>query len=136
MFGLILAGGIAWAGISNVSAQTSVRDTIVQKIAAKFGLKEADVQSVYDTQRTERQAEMQKRFEEMLTQSVKDGKITEAQKTAILAKHKEMQTNREKEHAEWQSWLKANNLENVDLGLGFGRGMGKGMGMGRGMHGW
>ncbi len=135
--GVLLAGGLTWAGMSRVSAQTSPAQTIIERIAAKFGLKQADVQSVFDVQRDERQAEMQKRFEANLTQAVKDGKITEAQKNAVLAKHQEMQQEREKERTDWQSWLKANNLENTDLGFGFGgKGMGMRGGMGGGMHGW
>jgi hypothetical protein len=135
--GILLAGGVFWASMSRVSAQTTPAQTIIQRIAAKFGLKEADVQSVFDVQRDERQAEMQKRFEDNLTQAVKDGKITQAQKNAILAKHQQMQQEREKERTDWQLWLKANNLENVDLGFGFGgKGMGMGRGMGRGIHGW
>ena len=136
VLGLLLAGGIAWASVSHVSAQTTVRDTIIQKLAAKFGLKEADVQTVFDTQRTERQAAMQQRFEQNLTQAVADKKITESQKNAILAKHQELLKQQTQNRTEWLAWLKANNLENVDLGIGFGGGMGKGMGMGRGMHGW
>jgi hypothetical protein len=79
---------------------------------------------------------MQQRFEQNLTQAVADKKITESQKNAILAKHQELLKQQTQNRTEWLAWLKANNLENVDLGIGFGGGMGKGMGMGRGMHNW
>jgi hypothetical protein len=133
---LVIAGGVVWVSIPKVSAQTTSGKTIIQRLAEKFGAKETDVQSVFDQERTERQSEMQARYEERLTQAVQDGKITAAQKTAILTKHKEMQQERETERTEWQTWLKANGLENSEFGLGFGgKGMGMG-GMGRGMHGW
>jgi len=133
---LAVAGGVFWISSSQVSAETSVSTTIIERLAEKFGLKQADVQTVFDQQRTDRQTEMQARYEDRLTQAVKDGKITEAQKTAILAKQKEMQAKREQERTDWQAWLKSNDLEDSEFGMGFGF-AGKGMGgMGRGMHGW
>jgi len=133
---LAIAGGVFWVSVPKVSAQTTTPKTIIERLAEKFGLKQADVQTVFEQERTQRQTQMQARFEERLTQAVKDGQITESQKTAILAKHQEMQQEREKEREEWQSWLKANGLENSEFGSGFGgKGMGMG-GMGRGMHGW
>src|SRR5690349_14401657 len=96
---LVITGAVLM-GTLQVSAQEGadmrdVHTTLVQKIAQKFGLKESDVQTVFDEVRSEKQTEMQARFEEKLTQAVKDGKITEAQKTAIIAKHKEMQQKHE-----------------------------------------
>lgn len=135
---LALAGGVLWVSVPKASAQTTTPKTIIQRLAEKFGLKQAEVQTVFDQQRTERQTQMQARFEERLTQAVKDGQISEAQKTAILKKHQEMQTERNHERTEWQAWLKANGLENNEFAMGFGfGGKGKmGPGMGRGMHGW
>jgi hypothetical protein len=132
---LALAGGVIWASIPKASAQTTSGKTIIQRIAEKFGLKETDVQTVFDQERTDKQAEIQSRYEERLAQAVKDGKITEAQKTAILAKQKEIQQKREQDQAGMQAWLKANGLENNEFGLRLGFG-GKGMGPGRGMHSW
>lgn len=129
---ILTAGTVLWASASKVSAQSTNQYSIIQRIAAKFGLKEADVKTVFESEREERQKEMQQRFENRLTQAVQDKKITESQKAAILKKHQEMQTEREQNRTEWLNWLKSNNLENVDLGFGFGGGLGKGMG--RGMH--
>ncbi len=121
-------------------------DTVVQRIAQKFGLQKSSVQSVFDDIRKERQAEMQKQLEERLTQAVKDGKLTDAQKNLILAKHKDMQANREKNReawmkmtpeerrnerqktrAEFEAWAKTNNIP-PEWVMPYGRG---GMGMGR-----
>jgi hypothetical protein len=128
---LVLAlGGAALFGGSNVYAEGVTGNTIVSKIASKFGLKESDVQAVFDQNRQEHQAQMQIKFEEQLSQKVKDGKITETQKQLILAKHKEFQANRqstmdsmknltpeqrktemEKERTELQTWAKNNGID-------------------------
>ncbi|MEK9143674.1 MAG: hypothetical protein AAB481_03535 [Patescibacteria group bacterium] len=63
-------------------------------MVAKFGLSESDIQSVFDEARNERQTRMQTRFDDKLSQAVKDGKLTEVQKQAILAKQKELQANK------------------------------------------
>ncbi len=128
--GMVL-GGVAWAGSSRVLAVTTGKyPPVVQKLIDKFGLKETEVQTVMDEVQTERQAAMQSRFEERLTEAVKAGKLTEAQKTAILAKWKELAAKREAERQELQNWAKQNGLDTTDYGIGwFGCHM-----MGRGMH--
>jgi hypothetical protein len=68
--------------------------TLVTKIADKFGLKKADVQSVFDQDRSDRQAEMEAKFESTLTQAITDGKLTETQKQLIIAKRKELDASR------------------------------------------
>jgi len=76
---------------------------LVTKLAQKFGLNEAEVKAVFDEEMNSRHTQMQVKIQEKLTQAVADGKITEAQKTAIIAKHTEMQANREANRIEWQS---------------------------------
>jgi len=71
--------------------------SLVQKIADKFGLKKEDVQAVFDQDRSDRQAEMETKKLAELDQLVKDGKITEAQKQLIINKQKERETNRQTE---------------------------------------
>lgn len=126
-------------GVINVFAQSSnsKHSSIVQKLAQRFGLNENDVKKVFDEDRQERQAQMQARFEDKLTQDVKDGKITEAQKQAILEKYKELQSQRFTKPENWQnmtpeqrkefmqakqeelkSWAKENG---IDLKYLFGR---------------
>ncbi|OGH07543.1 MAG: hypothetical protein A2171_01475 [Candidatus Levybacteria bacterium RBG_13_35_9] len=97
--------GVSLLGINAASADdvTSPHETIIQKLADKFGLNKDEVQKVFDEARDEHQAQMQTRFEERLAQAVKDGKITEAQKTLILNKHKEMQEEREKNMESWKN---------------------------------
>lgn len=86
---------------NKIFAQSTVTanpmSTVVQKIADKFGLNTTDVQAVFDQDRTDRQAEMETKYENQLTQFVTDGKITEAQKQLILSKHKELEAARQTE---------------------------------------
>lgn len=122
------------------------KDTLIQRIVQKFGLKTADVQAVFDTVRSEHQDEMQQKMTERLETLVKQGKITEAQKKLIVAKHAELQAQREKEmesmkdltpeerrskmdahRAELESWAKQNNID-IQYVIGFGKGNGYGMG--------
>lgn len=131
--------------------------TFVERIAQKFGLKQTDVQAVVDQVRDERQGERQTEMTELiearLSIAVKNGKLTEAQKNLILAKHKELQAQKTKDMAAWrdlshdqrrskmdeqrvalEAWAKQNNIDTKYLntfGLGDGKGMGKGFGGGR-----
>lgn len=85
-------------GSAIVSASTSgndASDSLVKKIAVKFNLNESDVASVFDEERSAREAEMKTKTEERLSQAVADGKITEEQKQKIIAKLDEMKSERE-----------------------------------------
>jgi len=135
---------------SNAASPTNPITSLVQKIAQKFGLKEADVQAVFNQNRQDHMNQMQTRYESMLDQAIKDGKLTEAQKQLLLAKHKELQSQKQdqtenwgtmtpeqrkeamlKKHQEFQDWAKQNNID-VQYLFGFG---GKGMMMGK-HRGW
>lgn len=88
------------AGISAVSAASTTSSTdgptsLIEKLATKFNLNKDEVKAVFDEQRTEREATRQAKFEEHLTQAVKDGKLTEDQKAKIIAKATELKTARE-----------------------------------------
>lgn len=145
--------GIATFGVGQAFAQsaTTPQVTIIDKIATKFNLNKTQVQAVFDEQHATRQAEMQKRYEDMLATAVKDGKITESQKNALIAKHNEIKANmqsqkeafkdltpearREKMEAkrtELEAWAKAQGVDIKYLfGLGHGRMGHRGM-MGKG----
>lgn len=144
-----LAGGAIF-GTTYAFAQSNTTEssTLVQMIADKFGLNKNDVQGVFDQFKTQRQTQMETKFEDRLTQDVTAGKITEAQKQLIIAKRKELQGNRQafleslknmtaadrkaaldKQHQDLQNWATQNNIDIKYLMPGFG---GRGMGM---MHG-
>lgn len=99
----LVLGGILLSGAARVSAQSGSNDypPIIDKLVAKFNLNEAEVKAVFDEERSARQSEMQAKIEAKLTQAVTDGKITEAQKQAILAKHEEMKVNRGENMEDW-----------------------------------
>lgn len=121
------SGLVLFGATSIVKAETtnSNRDNIIDKLVSKFKLNKADVQAVFDQARTDRQKQRLQMMTDRLSQAVKDGKITEAQKTAILQKFQERQTERQKERQEMQDWANKNGIDFSKIG-----------GMGRGMHGW
>jgi polyhydroxyalkanoate synthesis regulator phasin len=86
-------GGLAIAATNNDGSYPPV----VDKIATKFNLNKDEVKKVFDEQRAEHQAEHKKNLEDKLTQAVKDGNLTEDQKTKLLAKMEEFASAREEE---------------------------------------
>jgi len=138
--------------------------SLVQIIAEKFGLKQADVQAVFDQDKTDRQAKREKDYLSRLDQLVIDKKITEAQKQLIILKNKELQDKRQAEfqslqgktaeerktlmakkrtemqteRTELQTWATKNGIDIKYLmgGFGSGRGFGKEGGMMRGDRPW
>lgn len=153
---VLVAGLVAISlfGVKQISAQGwgGNYQTLVQKIAQKFNLKEADVQSVFEEVRTEHQTQMQTNYEDRLSQLVKDGQITETQKKLILAKHQELQNKRPADMSNWknmtrdqrkvkmdqerteiENWAKQNGIDVKYVLGGMGRFEGKGMRAGKGM---
>jgi hypothetical protein len=147
---VVSLAGASFFGVTNTFAQTPDNQgtSLVGRIATKFNLNKADVQAVFDEDREEHQAKMEKRFEDQLTQLVTNGKITEDQKTKIIAKFKEMKEQRnankdelknmtqderkaahEQKRQELKTWAEANGIDvNVLTGVfGPGKGMGKHM---------
>src|SRR3989344_1136105 len=95
----ITVAGTAAFGVASANAQTTAYPLsgLAGAISQKFGIDKTQVQSVVDDYHKKHQEEkrqmMQKRMEEKLTQDVKDGKITEAQKQAIIKKFTEMKSS-------------------------------------------
>ncbi len=92
----VLAGGLLTVTGASAQNSSTKHDAIVQKIADKFGLNKDEVQKVFDEEHTARQAEMETKNAQRLDTLVSEGKITEAQKTLIINKQKEL---REKHQA-------------------------------------
>jgi Skp family chaperone for outer membrane proteins len=142
---VVVAFGVGFAGSKQIFAQTPTGYTsIAQKIATKFGLKQEDVQAVFDQNKKDHLADMENRYEAKLTQDVTDGKITEQQKQLILTKHQEltsqMKTNiqslkdktpaerkaaLDKQKTDIETWAKQNNIDVKYLFGGFGMKMGR-----------
>jgi hypothetical protein len=146
-----VVGAASIGGMQLVSAQSNNdaadgKTSIIDKLAQKFNLKPADVKAVFDQNRAEHQAARQQKITDELTQLVKDGKLTEAQKQLILAKMTEVQAQTQANHdsmkdktpaerkaamdvekADLEAWAKANDIPTSDLHLmGGPRGMGRG----------
>jgi DNA-directed RNA polymerase specialized sigma subunit len=113
-------------------SQTGRFDTLVSRLANRFGVPEDEVQQVFDEVHAEHQSQMQTMFEERLNEQVSTGEITEDQKQAILDKKEEMiafhETLRdlspeerkaafEEHRSEMKAWMEANGLEHKHLGL-------------------
>jgi hypothetical protein len=84
--------GLVSAATSGDSSSQSSVASLADAIATKFNLSKSDVQLVIDQNRSEHQAERQKKFEARLEQAVKDGKLTSAQKDEVLAKEQELKS--------------------------------------------
>ena len=110
----ILVFGIAAAGLGAAYAADNGNGNpmsgVVSAIAKKFNLNEADVQAVFDEQRSkmevqreqnrqQNQARHQTEFESRLAGLVSAGKLTQAQADAIKAKHSELQSWRDEQMA-------------------------------------
>jgi hypothetical protein len=87
-------GGLG-ASVAHAATSTTTGTSIVDKLVAKFGLKKADVQAVFDAERAERQAARLTQLQTKLATAVTDGKITQTQSDAIVAKFKENQATRD-----------------------------------------
>ncbi len=135
----IIGAGIY--GTRNVFAHDStVQSTLVQSIAQKFNLKTEEVQAVFDQEKSKREQEMEAKYQQMLTDAVTNGELTEEKKQLILKKHQEIVTSRESEKAtfdslseaekrtamktkktELQTWAKDNEVDLKYLAGGRGR---------------
>ncbi len=104
---------------------TNPMSSLVTAIAQKFNLPTAEVQTVFDTQRAQHEAEKDARAKTHLDADVVAGKLTQAQEDALIAKQKEgktfMETLKDKtpeerktamktQMEETAQWMKDNNI--------------------------
>ena len=140
----VTIGGAALLAVTRVSAQSSNKSAgLVQAIAQKLNVDQSQVQSVVDQFRqdhkTKMQQNMQQREEQHLTKLVQDGKLTDAQKQAILNELASLKTkynpdnfknlsgdDRKKQMQamkdELKSWFQSQGIDQ-NLIMGFGKGM-------------
>ncbi len=120
-------------GVSQVSAATDNGDpraSLIQKLADTLHVDKSKVQAVFDEHHSEMKVEHEKAYEARLTQAVTDGKLTSAQKDAVLAEHKKLAAKMEitmkdtnidtpterkaamdKIRTEGEEWAKTNNID-------------------------
>ena len=139
--GVIASGLVLNTTLAKADEKSGFSD-IVSRIAEKFNLEEEEVQAVFDSVHDEHMQEMKAKFEDRLSNLVDEGKLTEEQKQALIAKHQEMELNLPKpgeeasedlhaqmkaRHEEFRAWAEE---EGIDLSLigpmGFKIGGGKG----------
>lgn len=113
--GLIASAGYFGTSFVLAGDNTSAHQTLVYRIAQKFNLNESDVEAVFDAVRDEKQAEMKAKREERLSQAVKDGVLTEDQKTALLSKMEEHLSEKKENREEMQSWFKSQGIDETKL---------------------
>lgn len=97
---IVGATGVVTFTTPSALAQSSyMHINMIQKLSQKLGVSEDKVKIVMDEMYAERRIEMKANIESKLSTLVTEGKITEAQKTAIIAKmdelHAEKEANRE-----------------------------------------
>lgn len=90
-------------GVGTVVAQSENNTNLAEQIAIKFNLNKDDVQKVIDENHEARHAERQKTAEERLQEAVDTGKLTSGQKDKIIAKMKELESNREVKREEMKN---------------------------------
>lgn len=105
--------------------------SLIAELAQKLGIDQSKVQTAFDQIRQDRQSQVSQRYEDMLSQAVQNGKITDSQKQLILEKHKEFldkrQTNWQnltpqqrrdelkRERQDITDWAKQNNIDPIYL---------------------
>lgn len=117
--------GTLWASSAQVKAADG-QASVVEKLAEKLGIENEKVQTAYDEVRQERRTEMQAAKDAKLDEAVKDGVITESQKTALIEKRNEMRQQMSKQREEMQKWMDEQGIDHDKLreyqAGGFGRG--------------
>ncbi|MBI2465163.1 hypothetical protein HYV64_03410 [Candidatus Shapirobacteria bacterium] len=136
---------------------TSPQSGLVLYLSQKLGVDQSKVQTAIDGYRqqelSERQKQMTETYTTYLNGLVKEGKITDAQKTTILTKHAELQkahestdwstktiaerqSQMEKSRTDLETWAKDQGIDISYLRFGFGGGRGvRGFGHGNMMRG-
>ncbi|RJX18298.1 MAG: hypothetical protein C4570_07040 [Ammonifex sp.] len=92
---LVMLGAYSLSAIAAEAEANYNFPPVIQKIVEKFNLDPAKVDEVLREERKEADAKRESMVEQRLEQEVENGKITAAQKEAILAKRSEMQTKLE-----------------------------------------
>lgn len=151
----LVAGATVISGLYGVGAVKAATDSTslfprgVQAIVEKYNLNTDEVKAVLDEDRAQNHEEREVAYTDALNKAVTDGKITEAQKTAILAKHDEIATKREEVRTlangergekmrelrtEMHDFLESEGIDESILPEPEGQGGGFGGGMHRGMN--
>jgi phenylpyruvate tautomerase PptA (4-oxalocrotonate tautomerase family) len=154
MTGLGLAASIAVpAFAATPTAGTTFNDpqqTLIQALIKRFSLNETDLKTFFQEQRAQHESQGAERVVERLTAQVAAGKLTEAQKSAIIAKIAEAKAKHEEARkltpeecrklmeayrTELEAWVTAQGLDRSYVPLIMGNQGGRGGHGGSGMGG-
>ena len=95
VFGIVAIAALSSVNLANAHQAGSQEETLVDRIASKFGLNKNEVEETLHEFRLERDGEydktMSEMFEERLEDAVEDGDLTNDQMFAVLEKHEEME---------------------------------------------
>lgn len=130
-------------GLGAISATAAAHDTsggqehpaIINRLAETFNLDEDKVHEVFEQEHEARHEDRQQALNDRLDQAVKDGKITEEQKTKLLAKMTQLRESHEddrhergadrRQHMEeLKQWAQDNGIDLESLELGHRPGSG------------
>lgn len=149
---VLLVGTLAGTGKIYSQTPGNPFNGLAQMIAQKFNLNQSEVQTVLDQykgqKQEERKQQIQTKLEDRLTQLVKNGKLTEAQKQAVISKQNELRNlyntdsfrnltpdqkraEMQRKHDEFITWVTSQGIDQNVLPFGFGK-EGRGMGWGKG----
>lgn len=100
---LAIAGAALFGTSAYAQSSQNGYGNMTQKLAQKLGIEESKVQAAFDEIKVEHHKNMEQKLNERLDQAVEDGKLTQEQKALILAKHAELQQQRESEREQVQN---------------------------------
>ena len=129
---LAVAGAVWYGGTKVLAANGAGHGAMVSTLSEKLGVPEDKVTAAFDSIQSERQAARVVERKTQLDKAVTAGVITQDQEDKLIAKHAELQADREKKRTEMEQWYKDNGIDQSKLSEYTGRG---GMGMGKGMGG-
>jgi len=149
---LTILGSLTFAGTSAMAHSADRQASMITRLAQKLGVPEDKVKLAFDEMHTEHASEMKANMETKLGTLVAEGKITEAQKSAIIAKMEEFKTKKQQnreafkslnveerkakmtaEKTELETWAKSQGIDLSLLPFGKFGGMGD-REHGKGMH--
>ena len=87
---IIVVSALGIAATASAATSGGSNSSLAQEIAQKFHLNQADVQSVIDQHRDQKQQDHQQRYENRLSTAVSQNKLSASQKQAILDEHNKL----------------------------------------------
>lgn len=115
--GTIGAGTLATGAVVNAQSgaeRAGSMSGLVDKLASTFNLDKTKVQEVFEQQRSEMEQQREIKMNERLQVLVDEGKLSGAQKTAIMAKLKELKENRQENMNEFKNMTKEERKSAMD----------------------